>query len=200
MTEKDNDIDDSKLGIELDKLEVPKIDPAPISKAVDTGKAAVLENLGKIEHEVESEAGPSPKKPGFKVILATAAVVLAAGLFFLLNQKIIKLPFLTGNGKGSAVTSIAYHTIDPIVTNLGANKHIEISLMFKNDPELTKQISAANPIIRDDILMLLTSADMKKKIKESDLENLKSYIENEVTNRLKNNYNDKIILKELRVF
>ena len=199
MTEKDNDIDDPDVGIELDKIKVPKTDSAPSSQEPGTSKAPISEKPGKTEPEAESEI-VLPKKIRLKVIMAVAAIVLAAALFFLWNQKIIKLPFLARKGKDSAKASPAYHTIAPIITNLGEKRHIQISLMIENNPELTQQISAVDPIIRDDILMLLTSAEVKRMIKESDLEKLKSYIETKIKNLLKSNYNDKIILKELKVY
>jgi flagellar basal body-associated protein FliL len=199
MTEKGNNIDDPGVGIELDKIKVPKTDSAPGSQEPGTSKASITEKPGKIELEAESEI-VLPKKSRLKVIMAVAAIILAAALFFLWNQKIIKLPFLARKGKDSAKASPAYHTIAPIITNLGEKRRIQISLMIKYDPELAQKISAVDPIIRDDILMLLTSADVKRMTKESDLEKLKSYIENKLKSLLKSNYNDKIILKELKVY
>ena len=72
--------------------------------------------------------------------------------------------------------------------------------MLKNDPKLKEKLSTAEQIIRDDVLMLLTSADMKRKIKSKGPEHLESYLKYEVTALLKTHYHDKIILKELKVF
>jgi len=124
---------------------------------------------------------------------------LGAALFLVSQQELIRTSFL-GKGQNSAESAVEYHAIDPIITNLGADKHVKISLMIKNNTKLKKQISVTESIIRDRILMLLTSQDTKRVINESDLGKVKSYINDELTYMLQSDYKDEIILKELIVY
>ena len=191
-----NDIDDFDSGIELDKIEVPKTAARPISKK--PSKAPIAEKPGKTEIEVDSEVEPK-KGLKFKVVIVVSFIFLGAALFFLSKQEHIRTLFL-GKGQNSAGSAVEYHAIDPIITNLGADKHIKISLMIKNHTKLKKQISAAESVIRDRILMFLTSQDTKRVINESDLGKVKSYINAELTHMLQSDYSDEIVLKELMVY
>jgi len=192
-----NDIDDLDDGIELDKIEVPKRDS--VSIAQKPAKVPTSEKTANAEPDLEFEAAPA-KGAKFKIIVAVSVVGLAAALFLLWNLNIIKFAPGSGKEKNVARPAPANHTIDPIITNLGENQRIKISLMIKNDVEFRKQISKIEPIIRDRILMFLTSADTKKMINESDLKKLKLYIRDYITHLLQSNYNGKIVLKELKIY
>ena len=121
-------------------------------------------------------------------------------LFFLGKQYILKIPFISGKEKTGLKSASGYHALDPIITNLGGNRQIKISLMIRYHPELKEHITGIEPIARDSILAFLTSPDIKKIATESNLATLKSYIDNEITNMLKNDYNNDILLKELVVY
>lgn len=196
-----NDIDDDfDSGIELDKIEVPKSAATPISET--PAKAPISETPAKTEIEVDAEvdAEVEPKKGlKFIVVIVVFFIFLGAALFFLSQQDHIKTSFL-GQGPNSSESAVEYHAIGPIITNLGADKHIKISLMIKNRNKQKQQIAVTESIIRDKILMFLTSQDTKRVINESDLGKVQSYINNELTHMLQSDYKDEIVLKELMVY
>ena len=193
--------DDSEFGIELDKLEVPDVASIPVSnKSVKTTiYDEPEETKPEIEIEVDVET-ESQKGLRFKLIVAAATILVLAALFLFLNHKAIKPLLISGPRANSTKSSPEYHTLDPIITNLGANRHIEISLKLSYRAELKEQNSGIEPLIRDSILMFLNSPDIQKKVHASDLVKLKPYINNRLTNFLKNDYGDELILKELKVY
>jgi len=170
-----NDIDDDDFdsGIELDKIEVPKTVGRPISET--PAKAPIAEKTAEIELDVEPEVKPK-KGLKFKVVIVVSFIFLGAAVFFI-HQK---TSFL-GQGPKRAEPAVEYRAVDPIITNLGADKHIKISLMIKNHTKLKEQIFVTESVIRDKILMFLTSQDTKRVINESDLKKVKSYINAELT-------------------
>ncbi len=204
MTADEDDIkeyDEPEFGIELDKLEVPDAAAVPVSKK--PVKTPIYEEPEETKPETEVEVdvkAESQKGLRFKVIITAATILVLAALFFLLNHKAIKPLLTSGPRTNSTKSSPEYYTIDPIITNLGENKHIEMSLKLRYLTELKKQNSGIEPMIRDSILMLLNSPDTQKKVNESDLKKLKPYINNRLTNFLKSNYGDEVILKELKVY
>lgn len=191
--------DDPEFGIELDKLEVPDAASIPVAKKPDKTPIYEKPEETKPEIEVEVEA-ESQKGLRFKLIVTAATILVLAALFFLLNHKAIKPLLISGPRANSTKSSPEYHTLDPIITNLGENKHIEISLKLRYRTELKEQNSGIEPLIRDSILMFLNSPDTQKKVNESDLVKLKPYINNRLTDFLKNDYGDEVILKELKVY
>ncbi len=204
MTADEDDIkeyDEPDFGIELDKLKVPDAAAIPVSKK--PVKTPIYEEPEETIPEIEVEAevkAESQKGLRFKVIITAATILVLAALFFLLNHKAIK-PLLTSWPRANSTkSSPEYHTIDPIITNLGENRHIEMSLKLRYRTELKEQNSVIESMIRDSILMLINSPDTQKKVNESDLVKLKPYINNRLTNFLKSNYGDEVILKELKVY
>lgn len=204
MTADEDDIkeyDEPEFGIELDKLEVPDAAAVPVSKK--PVKTPIYEEPEETRPEVEVDVDvkeESQKGLRFKVIVTAAIILVLAALFFLLNHKAIK-PLLTSwTRANSTKSSPEYHTIDPIITNLGENRNIEISLKLRYRTELKEQNSGIESMIRDSILMLLNSPDTQKKVNESDLKKLKPYINNRLTNFLISNYGDEVILKNLKVY
>jgi len=202
MTADKDDIkeyDDPEFGIELDKLEVPDVASIPASKKPD--KTPIYEKPEETEPEIEVEVeAESQKGLRFKFIIAAATILVLTALLFLLNHKAIKPLLISGPKANSTKSSSEYHTLDPIITNLGENRHIEISLKLRYRAELKEQNSGIEPLIRDSILMFLNSPDIQKKVHESDLVKLKPYINNRLTNFLKTDYGDEVILKELKVY
>ena len=199
--EDSKEYDDPAFGIELDKLEVPDAASIPVSKKpVKTPINDEPEEIKpEIEVEVEVEA-KSQKGLRFKVIIAAATILVLAALLFFLNHKAIKPLLIPGLRANSAKSSPEYHTLDPIITNLGQDRHIEISLKLRYRNESKEQNSGIEPLVRDSILMFLNSPDTQKKINESDLVKLKPYINNRLTDFLKNDYGDEVVLKELKVY
>ncbi len=202
-TDKDDskEYDDPEFGIELDKLEVPEAASISVLKRpVKTPSYEAPEKtISKIEVDVEVEAA-SQKGLRFKVILAAAIILVLAALFFLLNHKAIN-PLLSSWLKANSTkSSPEYHTLDPIITNLGENRHIEIYLKLRYRTELKEQNSGVESLIRDSILMFLNSPDTQEKVNESDLVKLKPSINNRLTDFLKSAYGDEVILKELKVY
>lgn len=197
--DKDNikEYDDPEFGIELDKLEVPEVASIPVSK--EPVKTAIYKEPERTKPEVEVEAA-SQKGLRFKLIVSAATIFVLAALFFLLNHNAIKPLLISGPRANSTKSSPEYHTLDPIITNLGENRHIEISLKLRYRTELKEQNSAIELLIRDSILMFLNSPDTQQKVNESDLVKLKLYINNSLTNFLKSDYGDEVILKELKVY
>jgi flagellar basal body-associated protein FliL len=191
--------DDTDFGIELDKLEVPDAASIPVAKKTD--KTPTYEKTEETEPEIEVDVEiESQKGLRFKVIIAAATIPVLAALFFLLNHTAIKSLLISGPQANSTKSSPEYHTLDPIITNLGENRHIEISLKLRYRAELKEQNSGIEPLIRDSILTFLNSPDIQKKVHESDLKKLKPYINNRLTNFLKNDYDDEVILKALKVY
>lgn len=204
-TDKDDskEYEDPSFGIELDKLEVPDLASIPVSKKPDKTPTYEKPEETKPEIEVEVEVeveAESQKGLRFKLIVTAAAILVLAALFFLLNHKAIKPLLISGPKANSTKSSTEYHTLDPIITNLGENRHIEISLKLRYRAELKEQNSGIEPLIRDSILMFLNSPDIQKKVHENDLKKLKTYINNRLTDFLKNDYGDEVILKELKVY
>ncbi|MBC8434381.1 MAG: flagellar basal body-associated FliL family protein [Desulfobacterales bacterium] len=203
--DKDNikEYDNPEFGIELDKLEVPEVASIPVSKKpVET---PIYEEPEETEPEVEVEVEvdvetESQKGLRFKLIVAAATILVLAALFLFLNHKAIKPLLISELRVNSTTSSNEYHTLGPIITNLGENRHIEISLKLRYRTELKEQNSAIESLIRDSILMFLNSPDTQQKVNESDLVKLKLYINNSLTNFLKNDYGDEVILKELKVY
>ncbi len=191
--------DDPEFGIELDKLEVPAAASIPVSKKPDKTPIYEKPEETKPEIEVDVEA-ESQKGLRFKVIITAATILVLAALFFLLNHKAIKPLLTSGPRANSTKSSPEYHTIDPIITNLGENGQIEISLKLRYRTELKEQNSGIESMIRDSILTLLNSPDTQKKVNESDVVKLKPYINNRLTDFLKRNYGDEVILKNLKVY
>ena len=135
-----------------------------------------------------------------KVIIAATTILVLAALFFLLNHQAIKPLLIAGSQANSTKSSPEYHTLDPIITNLGENRHIEISLKLRYRTELKEQNFGIESMIRDSILMLLNSPDTQKRVNESDLVKLKTYINNRLADFLKGDYGDEVVLKELKVY
>jgi len=197
--------DDPEFGIELDKLEVPDAASIPVSKKPDKTPIDEEPEETKPEIEVEIEVEvevevASQKGLRFKVIITAATILVLAALFFLLNHKAIKPLLISLPRANSTKSSPEYHTLDPIITNLGENRHIEIYLKLRYRTELKEQNSGIEPLIRDSILMFLNSPDTQKEVNENDLVKLKPYINNRLTNFLKNDYGDEVILKKLKVY
>lgn len=205
MTADEDDIkeyDEPDFGIELDKLEVPDAAAVPVSKK--PVKTPIYEEPEETRPEVEVDVDvikeESQKGLRFKVIVTAATILVLAALFFLLNHKAIK-PLLTSWPRANSTkSSPEYQTINPIITNLGENRNIEISLKLRYRTELKEQNSGIESMVRDSILMLLNSPDTQKKVNESDLVKLKPYINNRLTNFLKRNYGDEVILKNFKVY
>lgn len=193
-----NDIDDDiDTGIELDKIEVPKKDSIPTSEK--PAKDPSSEKPAKTELEIEPEA--APQKPSkLKIIMAATVLGLALVLVLLWQLKIIPFPPASGSGQKSAGAAPAYHALDPIITNLGPNRHVEISLIIRNHTKLKNRTLDIEPVIRDTILTFLTSPGIRKMANEGDFGKLKPHIKNQITNILQTDYNNTIILKELKVY
>jgi len=202
-TDKDDskEYDDPEFGIELDKIEVPDVADIPVAKKPDETPIdeEPEETEPEIEVEVEAEAEPQ-KGLRFKVIITAATILVLAALFFLLNHKAIKPLLIPGPQANSTKPSPEYRTLDPLITNLGENRHIEISLKLRYRTELKEQDSGIESLIRDSILMFLNSPDTQKQVNENDLVKLKPYINNRLTNFLKSDYGDEVVLKELKVY
>lgn len=183
-----DNLDDSDTGIEIDKLEVPKSDAVAVpAKPVKT------------EFEIEPEA--PPEKPfKFKLVAALLLTGFAVVLFLLWHLQIISLPFTSKTGNKRASSGSAYHTIAPIITNLDENRRIEISLMIKDHPEAGLRTADIEPVIRDAVLIFLTSADTRKMVNQSDLGKLKPYLKSQITKRLLADYSDLIVLKDIKIY
>lgn len=190
-----DDLGDGDIGIELDKLEVPKKDTLPIPDK--PAKDASSKKPDRIEIEIEPEAAPK-KTSKLKIIAAAIVIGLTMVLILLWQLKIISFPLVSGSGKMSAAP--AYHAIDPVITNLGPNKHVKVSLIIRNHAGLENRMSDIEPVIRDTILTFLTSPGIKKMADEGDFGRLKPYIKNQITNILQTDYNDTVVLKELKVY
>jgi len=182
--DKDNikEYDDPEFGMELDKLEVPDAASIPVSKK--PVKTPIYEEPEETEPEVEVEVDvevevESQKGFRFKLIVSAATILVLAALFLFLNHKAIKPLLISGPRANSTTSSNEYHTLGPIITNLGENRHIEISLKLRYRTELKEQNSGIESLIRDSILMFLNSPDTQKKVNESDLVKLKPYINNQ---------------------
>lgn len=190
-----NDIDDFDSGIELDKIEVPKVAARPVAQK--SAEAPASEEPGKTEFELESEVDPQKR---LKFIMVIVVFIFVGAAVVLVSQQEKLRAWFLGQGPKSDGSAVEYQAIAPIITNLGTDKHIKIALMIKNSAELKKQILVTESIVRDKVLMFLTSQNTKRVINESDLDKVKSYINDELTHMLQSDYQDEIVLKELMVY
>jgi flagellar basal body-associated protein FliL len=192
---KDMTIDGPDLGIDIDKIEVPISDPDSGNKAPHEIEAEKEpdESVDKPEAESKTRRGRGVK---FGMVITVSVIALIAGfLFFWQKNHVISKV----EEKRETLTQ-TYLKIEPIITNLDENKRIKISLMIRYNSESVKQVSEVDSSIRNDILMFLTSPNTKETIKSYDSVMLRSYIENEVTRIVKDEYIDEIIFSEIKVY
>lgn len=191
-----DDIDDFDSGIELDKIEVPKGPARPFAETPD--QASVAETPAGAEMEIDFDVEPK-KGLKIKMVIVAAFILLGAAVLLVSQQQQLKNSFI-GIGSNRTGSAVEYHSLVPIITNLGAEKHIKIALMINNHNKLDKRMSVTESVVRDRILMFLTAPNTKRIVNESDLAKVKSYINDELTYMFQNDYKDEIILKELVVY
>lgn len=191
-----DEIDDFDSGIELDKIEVPKGPARPFAET--PAQTSVAETPAEAEMEIDFDVEP---KKGLKIkaVIVVAFILLGAAVLLVSQKQQLKNSFI-GIGSNRTGSAVEYHPLVPIITNLGAEKHIKIALIIKNHNKLDKQMSVTESIVRDRILMFLTAPNTKRIVNESDLAKVKSYINDELTYMFQSDYKDEIILKELVVY
>jgi len=200
------DFDDPDKGFELDKLEIPKPPVKPQAPKV-TGPNTDIENQGTSKTETSSEPKSSqeptrvtkPKK-GSKLI---NLLVISGGLVILLSIIgffAIKLmqPNMAKVSSGNAKVGI-YQAIEPIVTNIGDNRYVYISLMLRPHSEQNTHFMALQSKVKDAVFNFLGSADFKRQIGHGGSAKMKSVLYNELNSLLEEKYPNQAILSEIRL-
>lgn len=199
-----NNIDESGLGIDLDKLKVPGTDSVPSPEKLQETKPVEdpkreSEIKPKVKHEKRIKKRLKPI-----IIVMIIAVLFVTVAFFIWQKKFIRpsSSLYLEREVNSSELSNTYLNVGPIITNLDETRNIKISLIVKYNSELMKQASVMDSIIRNNILMFLASSGTKKIVKETNPKILKVYFKNEITRLLKleSVFIDEVIFKEITVF
>jgi len=173
---------------ELDKIVIPK---APEKR--DQSKAS--EKPLQIEPETEPTIKPLPKKKAIFFIGVPVILVLAMISFFMLK---LIMPSFSKIERGNSKPG-AYQKIEPIITNMGKNSYVEISLMIRFNPKKREQFSILKSEITDTILTFMSSPDFQKHVADSEPEKNETHVYNELTKLSKNNYQNQVVLTEIHV-
>lgn len=180
---------DPEVGFELDKIEIPK---GPEKR----DQTKVSEKPLQTEPEAEPTLKSLPKTKTIFFIAVPVILVLAIISFFMFKMIMSSsIKIERGNSKPGT-----YQKIEPIITNLGKNSYVEISLMIRFNPEKREQFFILKSEIKDNILMFLSSPDFKKHVADSKSGKNETHIYNELTKLLKNNYQNQVVLTELHVY
>jgi flagellar basal body-associated protein FliL len=201
------DLEDPDFGIELDKVEIPKTDETDGPDTISEEPSPVKPESAPPPDEPESarppaepEAVPLPSPPKKKIplvlIAAPACVILIILGFFMMKTL---LP-VQRHEKAQPPQLGTYAPVEPMLTNLGDDRHIEIWLMSRSAPGNKEQTSILLSQAKHHIIMLVTSAEIQRQLADGVSEELvASHIHDEITLLLAKNFPNQIILKELMV-
>jgi flagellar basal body-associated protein FliL len=219
MADTEDDIEETEVGFDLDKIEIPPTEsPPPSTVPADTGDTetsdpadtlntadtvdtmdtvdtGVAEKSSEVQSETASKGEPKkePKlkhaltKTRLRVILPVAVIALVAASFFIWNQVGRKAPLITDARLGEP--SDFNVSIGPVTTNAGETGRIirmTVEVICDN-PESKKRVSKMASLIKDRIVISMSSPDAAKIISRKDFEALKSYLVGEISNALEGN-------------
>ncbi len=194
------DQDDSDKGFELDKLDIPTVSEEPKPEAVPRkDPAAESEPAPDSGPEPETDAAPASgsiaKAIRMAIIGCLALLILVLGGIFAF--KMVRSAAVTA--EVDAVETLTYHEIDPIVTNLGRNNHINIVVAIQVNPNKEPEFLIFQSKARDTILSFLVSPELRKQINGSGVKKKEIHIHDELIKRLQSEYGNRVVIRELRV-
>jgi flagellar basal body-associated protein FliL len=168
------DENDIKAGLELDKIDLsqgrgdPVPPPLPLQQ---TGGKAKKKNSSK-----------SSKLQVFILIAGVAA--LFATMFFLWDQAIIDLPLLESNVAKRALEK--YVSVGPIMANVSKDQHVKITVMIEcKNKRLRERVTAVQPIIKNNLMMVMNSKEAKPIIDKKEYSELKPEFLKQINSLLK---------------
>lgn len=170
----DAKISDAKTGLELDKMEIPAVSRR--DSAGDGGYRGVQQR--------SLSAGASRKHSILKILLLVSGVLLPFVLMFLLwDQGFVDLPLL--ESKKAQRELERYATVGPVMTSIGQNQHIKLTVQIEcKDTRLKKKITGISSAIKSKLLVILSSPEVKDKLRLQDYASLKSYFKEEIDSLL----------------
>lgn len=167
-------ISEAKTGLELDKMEIPEVLRTP--KSQDGGYRGI--------RQPSSHRGGFSRQAVLKILVLITGVLLPFVLMFLLwDQGVVDLPFL-GSKKAQRVLK-RFTTVGPVMTSIGDNEHIKITVQIEcKDSALKKKITALAPAVKGKLLVVLSSPEVKEKLRRQDYGALKSHFKAEIDSLL----------------
>lgn len=129
------------------------------------------------------------------MLLLGGVILLLSGIYFLLSRSIIKVPFLDFQ------RAPIYASIGPVVGNLETGTPIKISLKFElKHSSLRDRVDEMSILIRDKMLIILSSLNEKDIFGNKDLKFLKNRIKFEVEGLLKENSIEGVYFSEIFIY
>ncbi len=185
----DDDIDSQELDdldddVELDKIVLPEstqqIDASLVSEDPTV-------HLTGIEPELE------PGHPKRQIAIIAVAVISILVILSLAT-------LMTSSRQETAQKVGPYQKINPIITNIGENRHIKISLLIRTAPATKKAYDILETRIRDGVLTFLASTEIKKITQLEGRRKMEAAIHNELTVFLKKKYMNRTLIREVKVY
>lgn len=112
----------------------------------------------------EKEAGSQNQKKSKKMILVggVVLVLLAGGGFFAWNKMMTPKggEEQTSEEGGKGEPQVEFLSLDPFVVNLkgsGGNKYMKVVISLEADKKTAEEVRSKTPLIRDSIIILLSS-------------------------------------------
>jgi len=164
-------ISDASFGLELDKMEIPSVSS---TKRVEEGwYRGVQDRSG-------SGRNWASKLKAFLLILGV--LLPFALVFFLWDRGVVDLPYL--DSKKAIRELERYATVGPIMTNVGKNEHIKLTVQIEcKNVNLKNKVNEISSAIKSKILVILSSPEAKDRLRRQDYASLKSEFKKEI-NRL----------------
>lgn len=194
------DPDDPDQGFELDKLDIPKVPEEPETEASpreDT--SAVSEPASDSGPQSKPDTAPAKGSIVKTIIMAVigclALLILVLGGIFAFNM--VRSPAVTA--EVDTIETLTYHEIDPIVTNLGHDNHINIVVAIQVNPNKEPEFLIFQSKAKDTILSFLVSPELRKQISGSGVKKKEIHIHDELIKRLQSEYGNRVVIRELRV-
>ena len=166
-------ISDASFGLELDKMEIPSV--SSTKRVADGGYRGV---------QVRSDSGKEWNWASkLKAFLLIVGVLLPFALvFFLWDKGVVDLPYL--DSKKAFRELERYATVGPIMTNVGKNEHVRLTVQIEcKNVNLKNKVNEISSAIKSKILVILSSPEAKDQLRRQDYASLKSEFKKEI-NRL----------------
>ncbi len=185
----DEDIDSQELDdfdgdVELDKIVLPESTQQPDASL---GSEDPTVHLTEIKPELE------PRHPKRQIVIIAVAVISILAALSLLS-------LMLSSRQETAQKVGPYRKIDPIISNLGENRRIKISLLIRTAPATKKSYDILEARIRDVVLTFLVSTEIQKIIQLGERRNMEIAIHKELTVFLEKKYINQTFIKELKVY
>ena len=166
---------ESNSGLELDKIDLSEILIAPGTEK-------------KVQKKVKkSKIKISPiNKVDFKIALIIGAIILSLTVVFLLwNKTLLNLTFMESTP--TPVMSERIVTVGPVLTSFGKDEHIKMAVQIECINTKSKEkVSDLRQRIQNKILLMLSTPEARRLLRQGDFEELKPLIKKEVERLIKN--------------